>query len=157
EAVRLIEPGALEKRETRYRERLTAVLDASREVSSSLDRDLILQNIVRRVRDLVAVPEAVLFLANEESETRAPGVAHVASLYEEVMALHLKMGDGIVGWVAKTGKSEIVNHAEKDPRSLQVPGTPVEATSLLCASLVSKDRVVGVLALSRLGGDDFES
>jgi signal transduction histidine kinase/CheY-like chemotaxis protein len=157
EAVRLIEPGALEKRETRYRRRLTAVLDASREVSSSLDRDVILQNIVKRVRDLVAVPEAVLFLANEDGETLTPVVAHVDSFYEEVMALHLKMGDGIVGLVAKTGKSEIVNHAEKDPRSLQVPGTPVEPTSLLCAPLVIKDRVVGVLALSRLGGDDFEN
>jgi signal transduction histidine kinase/CheY-like chemotaxis protein len=157
EAVRLIEPGALEKRETRYRQRLTAVLDASREVSSSLDRDVILQNIVRRVRDLVVVPEAVLFLANEDGETLTPVVAHVDSFYEEVMALHLKMGEGIVGWVAKTGRSEIVNHAERDPRSLQVPGTPVEATSLLCAPLVIKDRVAGVLALSRLGGDDFES
>jgi GAF domain-containing protein len=85
-AARLIDTEALEKREIRYRQRLTAVLDASREVSSSLDRDVILQNIVKRVRDLVAVPEAVLFLAHEDGETLTPVVAHVDSFYEEVMA-----------------------------------------------------------------------
>ncbi|HKA24139.1 MAG TPA: ATP-binding protein [Candidatus Eisenbacteria bacterium] len=157
EAVPGIPPESQELLETRYRRRLTAVLDASREISSSLDRDVILQNIVKRVRDLVAVPEAVLFLVNEDGETLSPVVAHVDSFLEEVMALRLQKGDGIVGWVAQTGKSEIVNHAERDSRSLQVPGTPVEATSLLCAPLLVKDRVVGVLALSRLGGDDFES
>ncbi|HEV8481222.1 MAG TPA: GAF domain-containing protein [Candidatus Eisenbacteria bacterium] len=158
EANRMMDAEALEKREIRYRRRLKAVLDASREVSSSLDRDVILQNIVKRVRDLVAVPEAVLFLVNEDGETLSPVVAHVDSFLDEVMALRLTKGEGIVGWVAQTGKSEIVNHAERDPRSLQVPGTPVEPTSLLCAPLVIKDRVVGVLALSRLGGDnDFEN
>ena len=146
----------LERREGHYRRRLTAVLEASREVLSSLDRDVILQNVVQRVRNLVAVPEAVLFLFAEDGETLLPVVAHVDSFYEEVMALRLKKGDGIVGWVAKTGRSEIVNHAEHDPRSLQVPGTPVEPTSLLCAPLLMKDRVVGVLALTRLGDEDFE-
>src|SRR5262249_33054401 len=136
---RMIDPEALEKREIRYRQRLTAVLDASREVSSSIDRDVILQNIVKRVRDLVSVNEAVLFLAHDDGETLSPVVAHVDSFLDEVMALRLKKGDGIVGWVAQTGKSEIVNHAERDSRSLQVPGTPVEATSLLCAPLLVKD------------------
>ena len=154
---RIVGAEGHERRETHYRRRLTAVLEASREVSSSLNRDVILQNVVQRVRDLVAVPEAVLFLMDDDGETLAPVVAHVDSFYEEVMALRLKKGDGIVGWVAKTGKSEIVNHAENDPRSLQVPGTPVEPTSLLCAPLLIKDRVVGVLALTRLGGEDFES
>src|SRR5262249_24108394 len=129
-----------------------------REVSSSLDRDVILQNIVKRVRDLVDVPEAVLFLVNEDGETLSPVVAHVDTFLDEVMALRLTTGEGIVGWVAKTGKSETVTPAERAPRSLQGPGTPVEATSLLCAPLVIKDRVVGVLALSRLGGhSEFEN
>jgi signal transduction histidine kinase/ActR/RegA family two-component response regulator len=146
----------LAQREHRQRQRLAAVLEASREISSSLERDVILENIVTRARELVDAPEAVLFLMEDDGQTLKPVVARVEGYYEEVMALRLRLGDGIVGWVASAGHSEMVNHAERDPRSLQVPGTPVEPTSLLCAPLIIKEKVAGVLAISRFGESEFE-
>ena len=134
----------LAQREHRQRERLAAVLEASRGISSSLERDVILESIVTRARDLVEAPEAVLFLMEPDGRTLRPVVARVEDFLDEVMALRLRLGEGIVGWVALTGRAEIVNHAENDPRSLQVPGTPVESTSLLVAPLVIKDQVAGV-------------
>jgi signal transduction histidine kinase/ActR/RegA family two-component response regulator len=146
----------LAQREHRQRERLAAVLEASRGISSSLERDVILESIVTRARDLVEAPEAVLFLMEPDGQTLRPVVARVEDFLDEVMALRLRLGEGIVGWVARAGRAEMVNHAENDPRSLQVPGTPVESTSLLVAPLVIKDQVAGVLALSRFGDEGFE-
>jgi len=147
----------LAQREHRQRERLAAVLEASRGISSSLERDVILESIVTRARDLVEAPEAVLFLMEPDGQTLRPVVARVEDFLDEVMALRLRLGEGIVGWVARAGRAELVNHAENDPRSLQVPGTPVESTSLLVAPLVIKDQVAGVLALSRFGDEGFEN
>ena len=58
----------------------------------------------------------------------------------------------ITGTVALTGRGEIVNDAEADPRSLTVPGTPPEQSSLLCAPLISRDHVLGVITLSLVNG-----
>ncbi len=146
----------LAQREHRHRQRLAAVLEASREISSSLERDVILDNIVTRARELLEAPEAVLFLVNDDGETLTPVVARVEEFYDEIMSLRLRLGEGIVGWVARAGHAEIVNHAEADPRSMHVPGTPEEMTSLLCAPLKIKGKVAGVLAVSRFNGQGYE-
>jgi signal transduction histidine kinase/ActR/RegA family two-component response regulator len=144
------------QREMRHRQRLAAVLEVSRAISSSLDRNVILQQIVDRVREVVSVPEVVLFLVEEDDKTLVPVVAKVDEFYDEVMAVRIRMGEGITGFVAETGRAEIVNQAEKDPRSIQVPGTPLEASSLLCVPLIIKDEIVGVTALTRFGEEGFD-
>jgi signal transduction histidine kinase/ActR/RegA family two-component response regulator len=152
-----LSPPSVAQREMRHRQRLGAVLEVSRAISSSLDRNVLLQQIVGRVREVVSVPEVVLFLVNDDGETMAPVVAKVDEFYDEVMAVRIRIGEGITGFVARTGHAEIVNHAEDDPRSIQVPGTPQEASSLLCVPLVIKEKTVGVIALTRFGDEGFEA
>ncbi len=144
-------------RERQHRLRFSALLEAGRTLSSTLERDVILQRIVELVREVVVVPEVVLFLVGSDRQTLLPVVAKVDDFYDEVMALRVPIGRGIVGHVAQSGRAEIVNHAENDPRSIQVPGTPVEATSLLVVPLFIKDELTGVLALTRFGDEDFEA
>jgi signal transduction histidine kinase/ActR/RegA family two-component response regulator len=144
------------QREMRHRQRLAAVLEVSRTISSTLDRNVILQQIVNRAREVVSVPEVVLFVVDEDGQTLVPVVAKVDEFYDEVMAIRLRIGEGITGHVAEIGRAEIVNHAENDPRSIQVPGTPLEASSLLCVPLIIKEKLVGVIALTRFGDEAFE-
>ena len=64
-----------------------------------------------------------------------PAACDVRDFRDEVMALRLPLGEGVTGNVALTGRGEIVNSALDDPRAVQVPGTPVEQSSLLCVPL----------------------
>ena len=57
----------------------------------------------------------------------------------------IRIGIGIAGHVAATGKAEIINSVEVDPRFLKGGNT---ISSLICAPLKIKERVVGVINLS---------
>ena len=144
-------------REKRQRRRLAALLDVSRLVASSLDPQAIFETVADKMNDLVGATEVTIFVIDEATQTMRPMVARVEDVYyEDVMRMTLKVGEGITGSVAQTGIGEIVGHAEKDPRAALVHGTPAdEATSLVCVPFSVKDRVAGVITLSRYGIDQF--
>lgn len=76
---------------------------------------------------------------------------------ETADALRLHVGEGITGWVAAHGRALIVPDASRDPRVLDVPGTPdVVQESMLLVPLRHEAEVVGVIALSRLGANRFD-
>ena len=120
---------------------------------SSLEVDTILSTIAQQVRKVIQVDECTVFLIDENEPLLRPVACDVQSYREEVMALRLRMGEGITGGVASSGHGEIVNRAEDDPRALDVPGTPEEQSSLLCVPLFARDRVIGVITLVRIGPD----
>ena len=134
---------------------LAALLAASRAVTSSLDLDTILAAVARQVREVIACDECTVFLLDRAGEWLVPVVADVESHYDEVLACRLRPGEGITGWVARSGRGEIVNDALRDPRAVQVPGTPVEESALLIVPLFDRDQVAGVVVLARTGQRAF--
>lgn len=58
----------------------------------------------------------------------------------------IPLGEGIEGYVAKTGVPEVVNDVPADPRC---PGSPIGVVirSLLCSPLKSQERVIGVISI----------
>ena len=144
------------KREVDQREKLGALLTVSRAVVNSLDLNTILSTIAKQIRQVIQTDECSVFLYDEQQKVLIPQVCDAQTYVEEMMAVRLKLGEGITGTVALTGRGEIVNDAEADPRSLSVPGTPPEQSSLLCAPLISRDHVLGVITLSRLGTRGFQ-
>ncbi len=71
---------------------------------------------------------------------------------EELEKLKLKVGKGIAGWVAKTGKPIIVPDVSKDKRYIQ--GNP-DTRSKMCIPLKIKDKVIGVLNVEDTKLDAF--
>jgi diguanylate cyclase (GGDEF)-like protein/excisionase family DNA binding protein len=70
--------------------------------------------------------------------------------------LHLKVGEGITGWVAQHGLPEYLPNAVADPRAATIPGTEDDLDeSMLLAPMRYEDRVIGVIVLSKLGLDQF--
>lgn len=61
------------------------------------------------------------------------------------------IGTGLTGWVASTGQSLMTGDAARDPRGIQVPGTPVGDESILLVPLMKDGHVHGVLRLQREG------
>jgi len=105
---------------------------------------------------VIQTDECTVFLRDEGENVLVPAVCDALSYVDEMLAVRLKPGEGITGHVALTGRGEIVNDAEADPRALTVPGTPPEQSALLCVPLVSRDHVLGVITLSRIGTRGFQ-
>jgi diguanylate cyclase (GGDEF)-like protein len=71
-------------------------------------------------------------------------------------ALLTKVGEGITGHVAKTGRSLYLPDASKFEPAVQIPGTPELDESIIAVPLRYGDRVTGTIVLSKLGLDQFD-
>jgi diguanylate cyclase (GGDEF)-like protein len=69
--------------------------------------------------------------------------------------LHLKVGEGITGWVAAHGVAQYLPDANADDRAQTIVGTDTIDESMLIAPMVFEHRVIGVIVLSKLGLHQF--
>lgn len=130
----------------------TRELEALLEVSSSatyLDLETVLTAVANRARNLLNATEATIFLMDEKENLLSPIVA-LGDFTTERLALRLRPGEGLVGWVAEHREAIIINHASGDPRIRHVPGTPEEDESMMCAPLVHGTHLQGIILLNRI-------
>ena len=139
------------EREKVQKQKLEALLTVSQAVTSTLDHSTVLDTIAFEVRRVVQVDECTVFLIDESGVILRPVACDVMAYHDEVMAVRLRVGEGITGTVARTGIGEIVQNSESDPRAVEVPGTPAEESSLMCVPLIAREKVIGVITLARLG------
>lgn len=149
--------NAVLERERHQKEKFAALLTVSHAVVNSLELNTILATIAKQVRQVIQTDECTVFLYDPDTQLLCPVVCDAQQWQEEMMAVRLRLGEGITGMVALTGKGEFVNDAESDPRAITVPGTPPEQSSLLCVPLQSREKVVGVITLSRIGERGFNN
>ena len=136
-------------KETRLQaNKLAALLEIGSDISSTLDLAAVLRRIARHAGELLDVDETDIYFLDERNARLRP-IVSLGNYEEETLALPLKMGEGIVGWIAQSGVAEVINHAERDPRAVQIPGTPVEPNALVCAPLIYGGHVRGVMSLGR--------
>ncbi|MBI1799271.1 MAG: GAF domain-containing protein [Candidatus Eisenbacteria bacterium] len=141
--------------EMTQKEKFAALLTVSHAVANTLDLKTILTTIVQQVRLVIHSDECTLFLYDEPARVLKPAVCDVENFYEEMMACHLELGQGITGTVALTGRGEIVKDVENDPRAYSVPGTPAERAAMMCVPLLSREKVLGVITMTRNGDRCF--
>ena len=154
-AIEELTAAARVQRETSEKNKFGALLTVSHAVANSLELKTILATIAGQVREVIQTDECTVFLYDEREKLLRPKVCDADSFREEIMSMQLRLGEGITGTVAQTGRGEIVNDAERDPRAAQVPGTPQESSSLLCVPLLAREKVVGVITLTRTSGASF--
>ncbi len=131
------------------------LLEMSQSVASIADLNRIPEMVARRASDLCEADEATLFMLEPEGDSLRPAVC-LGAYPEEVLRIRVSLGEGITGTVAARRQGEIINHAERDPRSRHIPGTPTEPEAILACPLISADRLVGVLTLHKLEGRVFD-
>jgi len=128
---------------------LMTLLQTSKHLSSSLDPEEIIYNIAKEVKDLIKADDCTVFLVDSSGEYLEP-IVSLTKYPEEVMKMRLVIGEGVTGYVAKTGIAEYVN--EIDTRAVHVPGTPDEESALLSVPLISREEVIGVMTSTRYDG-----
>ncbi|MEK7804792.1 MAG: adenylate/guanylate cyclase domain-containing protein, partial [Planctomycetota bacterium] len=124
----------------KYKE-LTLLYDIADKIAVCLELKDIARVAIDEAKRLIknAQNASVMLLKNGTLEIVA------ASGIEYTQKIRLKPGEGIAGIVLSTGKAEIVNDVARDTRFAQ---GNYRVSSLLCAPLKVKDRVIGVCNIS---------
>jgi diguanylate cyclase (GGDEF)-like protein len=136
--------------------RLAILTDVVKTANSILEPRKVIELVVEKIRQLIPSEAWSLLMVDEEKQELVFEVA-LGAKGKEAASIRPKIGEGVAGWVAETGKPAIVNDVKRDPRfAPHVDAkTSFETRSILCAPLVSRGRTIGVLEILNKRGGSF--
>ena len=142
----------------RRNQELAALIEINRMVTSSLNLDAVLKATVLGIREILQVEAGSLVLVDEEADRL---VFRTTFSPEQgwVTGRTIQPGEGIVGYVVRSGESKIVNDVERDPHFLAEVDEEAGITSraILCTPLTSRGRTIGAIeVINRLDGEFTE-
>ena len=126
-------------------ERITAALrDVGVALGTTLDLDQLLELILEKITDLLDADRATLYLLDEANGELVSRVA----VGDAIRSVRMKVGEGIAGVVARTGKTIRVHDAYQDKRftksSDELPGYRTQ--SILASPMKNHlGRIIGVV------------
>jgi diguanylate cyclase (GGDEF)-like protein/PAS domain S-box-containing protein len=123
------------------------LLQVQRELLNQLDLMPTLNKIVERARRLLHASTCTVFLLEADGISLRP-LSSAGAFADVLMTQKPRLGESFAGWVVEHGIPQKVDHSTLDPRPAQVPDTPVEDESLLCAPLEIGGHVAGALLVS---------
>jgi len=150
-------------------DKLRMLLDITKTISRSLDLDEVLNLVMDTLDSLIPYDAAGIYLvkcsqplAEWEGGPDESCVFHTQAVrgYEidDLQELHLKMGEGLIGHVAVTGKPYVSQEVRHDPRYINA--RPL-TNSEMVAPIISNNEVIGVFDLesdhlNAYSNDDLE-
>jgi phosphoserine phosphatase RsbU/P len=130
-------------------DKLRMLLDITKTISSSLDLDEVLTLVMETLDSLIHYDAAGIYLIEHDATGKNPYIfkSKIYRGYEisfELVEPRLSMGEGFIGYVARTGESVICHDVSKDERYFHAR----KATrSEMVAPIVSNNEVIGVFDL----------
>ena len=127
--------------ETRRRlAEISILFEAARAGTSTLDMSQVLDRVLDVIRRSLRfeIFEFILFDADTQTLHTRAGYG----FDPDAPNLQVKLGEGVVGWVAQTRQSALVNDVQQDARYLP---TVEQTRSELAVPLLAADRLVGVM------------
>ncbi|MBD3234225.1 MAG: SpoIIE family protein phosphatase [candidate division Zixibacteria bacterium] len=121
------------------------LIEISKKLNTFLELNEILDYILDSLTEVVEYDMAGIFLVDRETGDIIPEVEKSKTRGEDEVLfknLLLKIGDGLVGWVGKTGKSVIVSDVSIDPRYIKFRKN---TSSEMVVPIKSEDNILGVL------------
>jgi signal transduction histidine kinase/putative methionine-R-sulfoxide reductase with GAF domain len=139
-------------------ERISAALrDVGVALGTTLDLDQLLELILEKITDLLQADRATLYLLDE---ARGELVSRIA-VGDAIRSVRMRVGEGIAGMVARTGRTIRVRDAYRDKRftrdSDELPGYRTQ--SILAAPMKNHlGRIIGVVhVLNKKSRRDFSA
>ncbi len=122
---------------------IQSIHDVATAMNSTQDPDGLLELILDRCIHICGVESGSLMLIDEKS-----GVLDVVTsraMNQQVLReTKLKIGQGITGMAASTGKAKLINDVSKDPDYIQVKE---DIKSELVAPMIVEDGIIGIISL----------
>jgi signal transduction histidine kinase/putative methionine-R-sulfoxide reductase with GAF domain len=140
----------------RHEQRVSQALrDVGIALGTTFDLDDLLELILGKLTELVQADRATLYLLDEANNELVSRMV----VGEQVRSIRMKVGHGIAGMVASTGRALRVKDAYSDPRFERDWDalTGYRTSSILAAPLKNHvGRTIGVIQiLNKLGADEF--
>ncbi len=127
---------------------LNVLYDIEREMNTLHDLDELLERILLRSIEIVGATAGSIAL---KSIRMGDLRFHTTSGKhgERVLKHRIKLGQGIIGWVASNGKPALVNDPENDPRHAAdfAEKIGLSPNHILCAPLIYGDEVLGAIEI----------
>jgi GAF domain-containing protein len=136
-------------------EEVSALLATTLDLNSTVELATRLLAITRVARRLAEADSCILYKLDPEGERLRP-IAVDDKYAEEMSRLTIAVGEGVTGLAVLTGKGELINRVDLDPRSKPVPGLPDNPENLIVAPLRVGGRITGVMAVYREGLRGFK-
>jgi serine phosphatase RsbU (regulator of sigma subunit)/putative methionine-R-sulfoxide reductase with GAF domain len=132
----------------RRAEHLFAVADVSRAVTSILDQEALLREVVSLIHKRFGYPYVHLFTVRQDTGQlvyRAGSGARGAALRARGLTYDVGNSPGIIPWVASHAETVMANDVTRDQRYRPSPLPPATTRSELAVPLLFGGRVLGVL------------
>jgi diguanylate cyclase (GGDEF)-like protein len=142
--------------ETGQLERLLACIELTKDLVRAYDMETLLTAVLDRIRVLIPASNWSLLLL--DPQTRELYFAVVVGVpLEAVKHIRLKLGEGIAGVVAQTGKPAFIANVEQDSRfSARVDSvTGFETRSIIALPLLVRGEIIGVFEVVNVENEKF--
>ena len=116
-------------------------------VNSSLDLDEVFQQIASKVAAALDTDACYVYLYDEARDRLELRATHGARFDDPANRPRMRLGEGITGTAAATGRPVLLAHAAHlDPRFVSFPNLPEdEYESILAVPVLARDRLEGAL------------
>ena len=129
-----------------------------RSLTSSLSLDDIFQQILFSVRSAIGASAISVGLIDLQTEEVVLEKSLMGPEFNALPPVRLKLGQGVAGWVAKTGRPLNAHDAYKNPHFF--PGVDLASGftthSILCVPLVVEGEVIGVMEAMNKSSGQFD-
>lgn len=144
-----------EQRDQEISAKLAALLELSTAIYSSLNYTDVLEKAIHLSKKIIGADGGSIFILDKKDNLLRPLITIDETHEDQISRVTLRPGEGLTGLVVQTGVGLISNHSEDDPRTFQVPDTPIEPESLICAPLTWSGEVIGAITLRSTAGKPF--
>lgn len=149
------------RRKLRDRETFSTLFQVSRSLGESLDLKQVLHRLLGAVDDIFSTDISSVRLVDPGTNTLVVKASGGEAEEVEQKQIEIKMGEGFIGWVGKTGEPFIASDITKDPRFATFPKAKKKVASAIAAPIKIGGRTVGVISCAsstrkRFSADDLE-
>ena len=149
-----VENARLYESERRRRQQAAAIAEVSRDISTSLHLDIVLERIATYAKELLNTETAAVYLSDPARRILKASAA-IGPDADEIRSDSIRVGEGILGNIALNKKGEMVNYSAMDPRAIKIEGTEDSTDEhILGAPILSRDQLTGLIAVWRTGAEE---
>lgn len=146
-----IESVRLFQETTRRAQESAAIAEVGRDISATLQLDIVLERIATYAKDLLESEASAIYLP-ETGTSFLRAISAIGLDSDEIKGDPLEMGVGILGNIAIQKFGEIVNDTVNDPRTVIIKGTEFDPYEhIMGVPVISKDELAGLLVVWRSG------
>lgn len=137
-------------------QRLLTCFEFSKTLVSTFDLEALVRTMVEKFNELIPARNWSILLLEPETQELSFFVV-VGLEADKVKHLRLKVGEGIAGTVAQTGKPIFIQNVQTDPRFCAKVDeqTGFETRSIICLPLLVRGDLIGVLEVINIENENF--